>query len=279
MMMMMIQRKEAISSSGISELAADNRISCFNRIDRISCLDHPLIFITSLFMMLSSKVSILLIGGGGYVGTQLAHDILSSDGYSVGLIDLIPCPAELINKCRYYSGSGTDFDFLDSVMADFNPTIVVLIASWGMSGVDMLDRRCFEINVACASNAVKACIKHNISKLIYTSTYNVVFGGQEIINGSESLAYYPVEGHSDCYSASKYMAEDLVLKGNGSKMRSGGRLTTCALRPAAIYGEGERRHLPRILDAIDSGMFVMRIGNATVDWLHVENLVCVVYII
>lgn len=228
-------------------------------------------------MLSSSKQSILLVGGGGYVGSQLAHDLLADNLFTVALLDLLPCPADLAKKCAYFTGSGADYDFLDNTIASINPSVVVVIASWGMSGVDMLDRRCFEINVACANNAVKVCAKHNVSKLIYTSTYNVVFGGQEIVNGNESLPYFPVNEHSDCYSASKYMAEDCVLKANGEKLRNGGRLTTCAIRPAAIYGEGERRHMPRILEAVDSGLFVFRIGNATVDWLHVENLVCEFY--
>ena len=51
------------------------------------------------------------------------------------------------------------------------------------------------------------------------------------------------------------------------------RLSTCSLRPAAIYGVEEQRHLPRILQFIDCGLFFFRIGSATVDWVHVDNLV------
>jgi hypothetical protein len=35
----------------------------------------------------------------------------------------------------------------------------------------------------------------------------------------------------------------------------------------------EQRHLPRILQLIDCGLFFFRIGSATVDWVHVDNLV------
>ncbi len=40
---------------------------------------------------------------------------------------------------------------------------------------------------------IVACIAVNIHCLVYTSTYNVVFGGQEIIYGDESLPYFPLE--------------------------------------------------------------------------------------
>jgi hypothetical protein len=48
-----------------------------------------------------------------------------------------------------------------------------------------------------------------------------------------------------------------------------------AIRPAAIYGEHETRHLPRIVKYMDAGLFRFRIGDpaAMVDWLHVDNLV------
>ena len=32
-----------------------------------------------------------------------------------------------------------------------------------------------------------------MNRLVYTSTYNVVFGGQEIKNGDESLPYLPLD--------------------------------------------------------------------------------------
>ena len=38
-----------------------------------------------------------------------------------------------------------------------------------------------------------ACIASGVKTLVYTSTYNVVFGGQEIRNGNESLPYFPVD--------------------------------------------------------------------------------------
>jgi hypothetical protein len=38
---------------------------------------------------------------------------------------------------------------------------------------------------------VSACLETNVTRLVYTSTYNVVYGGEEIINGDESLPYLP----------------------------------------------------------------------------------------
>ena len=38
-----------------------------------------------------------------------------------------------------------------------------------------------------------ACLKNKITRLVYTSTYNVIFGGQEIRDGDDSLPYLPLD--------------------------------------------------------------------------------------
>ena len=57
--------------------------------------------------------------------------------------------------------------------------------------------------------------------------------------------------------------------GNGKKLRC------CALRPNGIYGENEKRHLPRIADNIEAGYTIFRFGTGKVyiDWCHVNNLI------
>ena len=47
------------------------------------------------------------------------------------------------------------------------------------------------------------------------------------------------------------------------------------MRPAAIYGPGEERHLPRIVNFAKLGLLPFRVGNPSVktDWVYVDNLV------
>jgi nucleoside-diphosphate-sugar epimerase len=92
-----------------------------------------------------------------------------------------------------------------------------------------------------------ACKQCGVTRLVYTSTTNVIFCGEPIINGDETLPYAPNEKHVDHYSRTKSIAEQIVLQANGSKVAGGKILYTCAIRPAGIYGEGEQRHLPRIV--------------------------------
>lgn len=145
----------------------------------------------------------------------------------------------------------------------------------------MLDPNTRHINVNGIKNVIEACKQNGVYRLIYTSSYNVIFGGDPIEGGDETMDYYPLNRHSDYYSSSKAEAEiavlnengKIVVNSNGAKGFSSSNIFfTSVIRPAAIYGEGELRHFPRIVKMIDSGLFTFTIGDALVDWVHIENL-------
>lgn len=60
-----------------------------------------------------------------------------------------------------------------------------------------------------------------------------------------------------------------------NKHKNGKCLYTCAVRPAAIYGPGEERHLPRIVTLAKLGLLPFKVGDPSVksDWVYVDNLV------
>lgn len=136
-----------------------------------------------------------------------------------------------------------------------------------MSGWEMLQQTMIEqVNVEGTRNIVNACLIHN-EQLVYTSTYNVIFGGQEIVNGNEDLPYFPLQLHTDTYSRTKAIAEHLVLTSS---------VPACAIRACAIYGSGETRHYPRMIYLIRAGLVsIAAFGkrDSLQDWIHVHDLV------
>lgn len=58
-------------------------------------------------------------------------------------------------------------------------------------------------------------------------------------------------------------------------------LRCCALRPNAIWGNNEQRHLPRIADKVESGLTIFKFGSSVVlqDWCNVNNLVQVLLLL
>ncbi|CAH8310797.1 unnamed protein product [Eruca vesicaria subsp. sativa] len=221
----------------------------------------------------------VVTGGLGFVGAALCLELVRRGARQVRSFDLrdsSPWSDELINSgVRCIQGDVTRKQDVDKALDGAD--CVLHLASYGMSGKEMLQfGRCDEVNINGTCNVLEAVFKHEITRLVYVSTYNVVFGGKEIRNGNESLPYYPLDDHVDAYGRSKSIAEQLVLKSNGRPFKNGGKkLYTCAVRPAAIYGPGEDRHLPRIVNLAKMGLLLFKTGEASVktDWIYVENLV------
>ncbi|CAN6813918.1 unnamed protein product, partial [Brassica oleracea] len=221
----------------------------------------------------------VVTGGLGYVGAALCLELVRRGARQVRSFDLrnsSPWSDDLRNSgVRCIQGDVTRKQDVGKALDGAD--CVLHLASYGMSGKEMLQfGRCDEVNINGTCNVLEAVFKHEITRLVYVSTYNVVFGGKEIINGNESLPYYPLDDHVDAYGRSKSIAEQLVLKSNGRPFKNGGKkLYTCAVRPAAIYGPGEDRHLPRIVNLAKMGLLLFKTGEPSVktDWIYVENLV------
>lgn len=89
------------------------------------------------------------------------------------------------------------------------------LSSFGMSGKEMLQYgRVDDVNINGTCHVLEACHENGVKRLVYVSTSNVVFAGNEIVNGNETLPYVPLDNHVDPYSRSKSIAEQLVLKTN-----------------------------------------------------------------
>ncbi|KAJ7311864.1 hypothetical protein JRQ81_006179 [Phrynocephalus forsythii] len=233
------------------------------------------------------KEKVLITGGSGYFGFRihtcnlcyLPHfslgAALSKKNVDVVLFDVSPPIQEMPEGVTFVQGDVRVPSEVEGALCGV--TCVFHIASYGMSGREQLNRKRIEdVNVRGTENVVRACRNTGVPKLVYTSTYNVVFGGQVIENGDESLPYLPLHLHPDHYSRTKALAEMKVLEANGTVLeRAQGVLRTCALRPAGIYGPGEVRHLPRIVSYIERGWFRFLYGelSSRVDFVHVDNLV------
>ncbi|KAK3778614.1 hypothetical protein RRG08_010911 [Elysia crispata] len=138
-----------------------------------------------------------------------------------------------------------------------------------------LDKKRIElVNIGGTDTVIEACLRHDVERLVYTSTYNVVFGGQEIRDGDEALPYLEDNMFTDHYSKTKMLAEQKVLASEGAATHSDRKLRVCVLRLAGVYGPGEMRHIPRIVSYLEQGLVKVTYGSrdSKVDFLHVDNL-------
>ncbi|KAL3340669.1 hypothetical protein AABB24_029016 [Solanum stoloniferum] len=224
--------------------------------------------------------SFVVTGGLGFIGAALCLELVRRGARLVKAFDLrthSPWSSQLSQYgVQLIQGDITNKQDVQKALRGSD--CVFHLASYGMSGKEMLQySRVDEVNINGTCHIIDACLDHQIKRLVYVSTPNVVYGGKEIVNGNENLPYFPIDDHVDPYGRSKSIAEQLVLKSNGRPFtkKNGKCLYTCAIRPAAIYGPGEERHLPRIIILTKLGLLPFRIGSPNVksDWVYVDNLV------
>lgn len=207
-------------------------------------------------------MKILVTGGTGFLGRQLARSLLH--GHRVHLLgrnftqsqDLLslgaqPIPVDLRDRQATIAAcAGMDAVF----------HVGALSAPWG--------RRAdfFAINVDGTANVIVGCRQHGVGRLIYVSSPSVVFDGRDHWNLSES-APYP-RRFASIYSLTKKLGEDLV-----NQAASTG-LSAVILRPKAIFGPGDTSLLPRLIAAARRGR-LPQIGDGRnlVDLTYVDNVV------
>lgn len=218
----------------------------------------------------------VITGGSGFVGSRLAVRLLE-EGMMPVLVDvapLFPLSGVDANQYEFHQVDITDEESLKRVFRDAK--VVFHVASYGMSGSAQLNRKKVrQVNVQGTKIVLKIALRCCVEVLVVTSTYNVVFGGVPIDGGDETYPYYPLKSHVDEYSRSKAESEMLVLAANGTEMVNKRVMKTCAIRPAAIWGKGETRHMARVMKYIRQGIFFFRFGDrkAKMDFVHVNNLV------
>ncbi|MBA7650283.1 hypothetical protein ES703_58086 [subsurface metagenome] len=121
-----------------------------------------------------------------------------------------------------------------------------------------------EVNVKGNQIVIDTCRRLEVTRLVYTSTMDVVIDGwKPIVNGDESLPY-PERLPRDPYCRTKIIAEQMVIASNGPE------LLTCALRPVGMYGPRDKYHLANIIKVAKSKMNI-RLGDGSARFSHVYS--------
>ncbi len=202
----------------------------------------------------------LVTGAGGFLGLYVVEQLLARGD-------------EVRAFCR---GSYPELDQLgvETVRGDIRKRDETIAACEGVdivfhvaaiAGIGGRWKDFYEINTVGTRHILEGCRKHEVGRLVYTSSPSVTFDGsdQEGVDESEPypdqfLAHYP---HS------KSIAEREVLGASGTD-----GLLTCALRPHLIWGPRDRHLIPRLLSRAKSGR-LRRVGEGEnlVDMIYVEN--------
>jgi nucleoside-diphosphate-sugar epimerase len=201
----------------------------------------------------------LVTGGGGFLGGAIVR-LLKERGDDVRSISRGRYQELAQLGVEQVQGDLADTDSVTRAIAGCD-VVFHVAAKAGIWG-DYDDY--YEANVTGTENVIAACTEMGVDRLVYTSSPSVVFDGQDVEGGDESLPY-PAHFETS-YPETKAMAEQLVLEANTPQ------LATVSLRPHLIWGPGDNHLVPRIIAKAKAGR-LRRIGNrpCLVDTVYVDN--------
>ena len=205
-------------------------------------------------------MKILVTGGGGFVGGYIVERLLAR-GYAVRSIGRSPQPELVAKGVEVVCGDLTDATAVSAACEGVDAVFHVAARAgvWGSW------ESFYGPNVIGTRNVLSACRKWQVKRLVYTSTPSVVFNGDSIRGGDESLPYG--KNWLCHYAETKALAEQEALAANSEKLQ------VVALRPHLIFGPGDPHLLPRVVGSVKAGRLrIVGDGSAKVDVSYVGNV-------
>lgn len=201
-----------------------------------------------------------MTGPGGFLGRALVR-LLLAEGWDVRGFSRRRYPE--LERLGMHGLTGDLQDAAAVAEACRDREVVFHVA--GVAGIWGPWREYYGINTLGTQHVVSGCVRHGVSRLVYTSSPSVTFDGRPQSGVDESVPY-PARWLCH-YPHSKALAERHVLESNG---RDG--LWTCALRPHLIWGPGDDHLVPRLIQRARQGK-LRRVGDGSnrIDMIYVEN--------
>lgn len=207
----------------------------------------------------------MLTGAAGFLGKAIRHELARSDSPLTGwrelrLFDIAPIDDAAENNTLVIRGDIRD---LDTVRAACQGVDLVLhcaaLIDWGRLPTEEVE----SINIGGTENIIEACRGAGVRNLVHTSTLDVIYSGQPLIDADETQPY--PDTYVNDYCRSKAAGEQAALAANDTSTENSLRVTV--IRPSCIWGEGDPYHAASLIEMAKSGP-VMRIGDGSARAQH-----------
>ena len=211
-------------------------------------------------------MKIAITGGAGFIGTELAR-VLTAQGHDLVLLDL--------HKSRAFPALSRITDVTDRealITALEGVDAIYHLAAEHRDDVRPIQKY-YDVNVGGAENIIAAAQKHNIQKIIFSSSVAVY--GLDAGDSKERDVPAPFND----YGASKLQAEKVFE----NWARADKQRTLATLRLVATFGPGNRGNIHTLMEQIARGKFIMigsgknkksiaYVGNVAAFLAHVLSL-------
>lgn len=224
-----------------------------------------------------SGARILVIGGGGFIGSHVVGEFLKTDVASVVVYDNFTRgkhshlePHLRDPRCTVFPDGGDvrDLDVLDKAMQGVDG-VVHLAAMWLLHCKDF-PRTAFDVNIAGTFNVLEACARHKVKRLVYSSSASV-YGDAVQVPMTEDHPF----NNRNFYGATKIAGEAMM---RAFIDRYG--LSAVGLRYMNVYGPHQDQTavytgvIPIMLNKIDANEAPTINGDGTqaYDFIYVEDV-------
>lgn len=202
---------------------------------------------------------IFVTGAAGFLGKTIIKKLIS-ENHAITALLMPDEPDSGLERARIVRGDITIPETLSSGM-DGNDAIVHLAGSVGY-GLKM--KTCLRVNKEGTHNVAREAIGSGIRRFIHFSSVSVYGRKPDVTLTEES----PMKKIGDPYGDTKIDAERVL---HGFAGDDGLDLTI--VRPTVIYGPGDNKFLPKLMENMGSGKArIIGDGENSVDLIHVDDV-------
>jgi len=208
-------------------------------------------------------VQVFVTGAGGFIGRNLLPR-LAAEGHLPCALLLPDEDAAGLPPCRVVRGDITRPESLGGLL-DGCDAVVHLAAAVGYG---QTLERCRRINREGTRHMVEAAVAAGVRRFVQLSSVSV-YGRRPGIPIDEDTPFRHI---GDPYGDSKIEAEELLQKHADRH-----EIDLTILRPTVIYGPGDDKFLPKLIENLRSGRArIIGDGSNRVDAVHVDDVATLV---